>query len=725
MKIIDGRYEIVEKIGDGGMGEVYRAMDVRLRRPVALKRLNLIGRQSDLEQFLARFQREAIAMASLQHPNIAPIYDYGEYEQFPYLVMAYLPGGTLKERMGKHFNPRKAAQILRPVADALDFIHSHQMIHRDVKPSNILFSERDDPLLADFGVVKLLEESGATLTGLGGVGTPAYMAPEQIRKDFDWCVDQYALGIIFYEMLTGVKPFEGDTPMETLWKHNVEPLKDPRTFEPAIPEEYCRVLETMLAKNPDDRYAVMDEVVDVLARLARGEALAAEPTPAEAAAVDEDAKPTELAMPVVVEADETVLDAIPRGELLAQQAQEIDLEARGEAEAAGGETELDHRIEEIAVPTELAMAVEEVIPAGESRSTAPAKQRFHVPVWAIAVSVVVVLAVLGIIFRQEVAEGVNRLGALIVNPTPAPTRTPRPTVTRKPTQRPTHTPKPELPSGTGVLREVDGAEMVFVRSGAFIMGLSDPQMEWILTQPWCEGCSPDLFNPERPEHEVLLSSYWIDRYEVTNEQFAHFVEATGHITVVEEQGGGQVPAGPDTIEWKWLEGASWRNPLGPFSSLEGMERSPVVQVSWFDAAAYCEWVGGRLPTEAEWEHAARGDTRRLYPWGNELPNPELANVMYFHDQILPVESFPEGGTPYGVMGMTGNVAEWMLDTYHPDFYGEGFQENPIGPGGEGDKVVRGGSYRTNEIWSMSIKRGVLPPHEGYSTLGFRCVMPAR
>ncbi|NSW54150.1 MAG: protein kinase [Anaerolineae bacterium] len=254
--MIDHRYRIVRKLGEGGMGTVYLALDERLEREVALKRLHVMGvMESQREQFIQRFQREAKAMARFSHPNIVHVYDYGQDSQGVYLVLEYMPNGTLKQHLGQAHPPVEAARLLLPIAEALHYIHQRGMIHRDVKPANILFDEMRTPKLADFGIVKLLDQEGVTLTATGvGVGTPDYMAPEQIGKDFDHHVDQYALGIIFYELVTGKKPYQGDTPIQTLLMHVTEPLPDPRILVPDLAENACALIRTALEKKPAQRY---------------------------------------------------------------------------------------------------------------------------------------------------------------------------------------------------------------------------------------------------------------------------------------------------------------------------------------------------------------------------------------------------------------------------------------------------------------------------------------
>ena len=261
-----GRYHILEQLGEGGMATVYKAYDTRLERHVAVKVLRtdqFIPAQ--LHMVLQRFEREAKSLAKLSNPNIVNILDFGECEGMPYLVMEYLPGGTLKKKLGSVVPWREALHILLPVAHGLAYAHSHGVIHRDVKPANILMNEDDRPILTDFGIAKLLETPGGhTLTGSGvGIGTPEYMAPEQGigANAIDERADVYSLGIVLYEMVTGRKPYIADTPMAVVLKQMTDPLPHPTDFVPDLPEGVEHILFKALAKEPENRYADMNAMI--------------------------------------------------------------------------------------------------------------------------------------------------------------------------------------------------------------------------------------------------------------------------------------------------------------------------------------------------------------------------------------------------------------------------------------------------------------------------------
>ena len=256
-------------VGQGGMGAVYLAQQSRPKRQVAVKVLLPMTplNPNQLAAFLERFRRETDAAASLEHPNIMPVHEYGEQDGIAYLVMPYISGGTLRdelEREGQLPLP-KATNYLEQMAAALDFAHEHGVIHRDIKPANIMITTEGRLLLSDFGLVKIISEGQAPqirLTGAGApVGTPDYMAPEQvIGEEIDTRADLYSLGVILYQMLTSTTPFQGETPMQIAAQHLQVPPPSPKMLRPDLPATADKVVLRALAKRPADRYMLAQEM---------------------------------------------------------------------------------------------------------------------------------------------------------------------------------------------------------------------------------------------------------------------------------------------------------------------------------------------------------------------------------------------------------------------------------------------------------------------------------
>jgi serine/threonine protein kinase len=259
-----GKYQIVEQLGEGGMATVYKAYDQALERYVAIKVIRTASMADPL--FLGRFEREAKALAKLDHPYILKVLDYGEQDGVPYLVMPFVGHGTLKQYTSERLPFDRAFAYVLPIAEALSYAHKRHIVHRDIKPANILFGESGEPILSDFGIAKMLDAGEQTqLTGSGlGIGTPAYMAPEQWNGVADERTDVYALGIVLYELLTSRCPFQAETPAAILIKQVQDPLPRPRMFAPDLPENVESVIFKALAKDPSLRFQTMEEFIQAM-----------------------------------------------------------------------------------------------------------------------------------------------------------------------------------------------------------------------------------------------------------------------------------------------------------------------------------------------------------------------------------------------------------------------------------------------------------------------------
>jgi serine/threonine protein kinase len=273
-------YEILgKKIGEGGMGVVYKARQDGLNRLVALKVI-LGGRRAGRKD-LIRFLAEAEAVASVRHPNVVQVYEYGEADGHPFLAMEYLAGGTLAERLkppkegdpARKIEPKPAAELLAKLANAVHAAHDQGIVHRDLKPANVLFDDQNEPKVTDFGLAKRIKGNDLTRTQ-AVMGTPAYMSPEQAKGNTKFVgpqADIYALGVILYECLAGIRPFHDDDTYVLLNKViNDEPIK-PTKHTPGVPKDLELIALKCLAKEPEDRYATSKKLAEDLTHFANGE----------------------------------------------------------------------------------------------------------------------------------------------------------------------------------------------------------------------------------------------------------------------------------------------------------------------------------------------------------------------------------------------------------------------------------------------------------------------
>ena len=642
-----GRYHILEQLGEGGMATVYKAYDTRLDRNVAVK--VILSSRGHSERFLKRFEREAKALAQLSHANIVKVLDYGEQESLPYLVMEYIPGGTLKGRLGRLMPWQEAANLLIPIAKALAHAHAHNIVHRDIKPSNILMTETGEPMLSDFGIAKILEsEETIDLTGTGvGLGTPEYMAPEQgLGEAVDHRADIYALGIIFYELVTGRTPFRADTPMAVMVKKATEPLPRPTQFVREIPESVEQVLIKALARDPKNRFDNMTAFSSALERLVQGERLFLPPEPV-------------------------------RGKETAPKSNRRWLGWAG----LGG-----------AALVICALVVIGVITAIQYFTARPAS-------------------------TSPAAPGASTPGMSVVSPTTSTEsgNTPQPSAAPIATNTLAFSPTP-------LVWGKDRMEMVFVPAGEFLRGLSPDNLAQLLAI--CPSCQTDSLADAQPQATIYLDAFWIDRTEVTNNQFTQFVAETGYRTTAETTVSYSYVQDLSLRKFISNDSADWRHPQGLNSSISGMNQHPVTQVSWQDAAAYCAWAGRRLPTEAEWEKAARGEDGRLFPWGNQSPPPGYLNYNFLVSGNADVGSYLSGASPYGALDMSGNLWEWVADYYSETYYQIAPSRNPISPSWGKGRVMRGGSWASEFDPYLAFVTTVFRlwnyDYISSDVLGFRC-----
>jgi eukaryotic-like serine/threonine-protein kinase len=656
-----GRYHILEQLGEGGMAIVYKAYDTRLERDVAVKVIRRGAFPPDhLERMLKRFEREARALGKLSHPNIIAVLDYGEYEGAPYLVMEYIPGGTLKQRLGKSIPWQEAFRLLIPVARALHYAHGQGILHRDVKPANILVTGSNDPMLTDFGIAKILETGETTtLTGTGmSIGTPEYMSPEQFKgKGVDARTDIYSLGVVLYEMVTGRKPYQADTPAAILLKQVTEPLPRPGQYARGLPEKVEKLLLKALAKDSVDRYSSMGDFAAAMESCLGTLTATVEREPLHPYRKMDGTQVT------VIEPDDAATMDAPT--LRADSPRPI-----AQPQAPGWNRYWPAFAAVVGVILLVILVQKMVAGRLPAATAAPVTSAPVIGISTSAVSLTV---------------------SYITTPSQAPTYTPGATVTQPVTSSPapseTHVslePAAITPTLVDEIRDSQGVTMRLVPAGEFMMGRES--------------------YADAPPHRVYLDSFYMDATEVTNLLYQKCVDAN-ICTPPHDLGSDSRPTYFGDTEFQYY---------------------PVINVDWYQANTFCEWRGARMPTEAEWEKAARGTDGRIFPWGDEAPDCQKVNYHPDYSKrpwyrcvgdTKPVRNYASGVSPYGLYEMTGNVNEWVADWYGETYYQNSPYNNPLGWETGQYKVFRGGSWAS---YPETYNRNWNKPEVWSVVIGFRC-----
>ncbi|MCA9891681.1 MAG: SUMF1/EgtB/PvdO family nonheme iron enzyme [Anaerolineae bacterium] len=822
-----GQFEIRNLIGAGGMGSVYRAYQPNLDRYVALKVIlpDLVKRPDILE----RFKLEARTIARLEHPNIVTIYDANTIDGFTYVAMRLLTGGTLQGRFQQRERQRKSQQgiaatlvdmpapkeivdVLRQLASALDYAHANGVIHRDIKPSNVMFDNDNNAFLVDFGIARLLDSAATRLTKTGlAVGTATYMAPEVFRDDEPTgAVDQYAMGIMAYALLTEHAPYEASSMAAIMLKHVEAPIPSVTATHPEYGEAVDTVFQKVLAKFPQDRYASCAEFVDALDEALSVPTLShryammsgffdapstqqklLEPTPS-AQVVRGTAMPPPSTGPISqstgVRPTSSGMNRIAIGLgivailLIGGVLGTAFLQSRQEppsglfvelgfvptwtpSPTATNTPTVTPSATSTATSTATETATSTPTPSSTATPSATATEtltftftptatftpaipqltigRNGVPVRQGPSNAYPIIESLqaGDVFEiQGVSESSDwyqiRLGdgslgwvantssielagnviavAIAIPPTetpsitptpsstatttPTPTSTLPPTATSGPTQLPTPVIATQAASGNGIspipynLVSVSwsntpstriSSSAVPVPAGCFTMGSSEQAVDTALAQCQQESdgaCTRDMFEKESPASQICFDeTFWIDRTEVTNGSYGSSGQFSGNLT-------------------------------------------PRVDISWAEASAYCASVGGRLPTEAEWEYAARGPEDNIYPWGNTFSDNRAVYAGNSGDQPQNVGQYPLGVSWVGAYDMAGNVREWTSSIYRDGDYpynASDGRENLNDTASE--RVVRGGSWMTIPVSLRTADRVGENPTLTDWNIGFRCV----
>ncbi len=633
---IDGRYRIDSLIGRGGMGAVYRATRLLIGDEVAIK---ILHTGTALHPNSAeRFRREAHAAARLKHPNAVSIYDFGvSSDGLQYLVMDLVEGRSLREvtRDEGPLNLSLVIEITTQVCAALDEAHRQHIVHRDIKPDNIILNSTPSGLrvkVLDFGIAKLRDDTASHLTQTGSVlGTPHYMSPEQcLGEELDNRADIYSMGIVLYEMLCGRVPFNSPISTAVVVQHVNQPPPSLRAINPAIPAEVETVVFQALEKRREVRPASAGALSQELSRVVRGMS-------AEVVAFG-----GKSGLPVV--ASQTL------GGLLHEET--VERKISNEAELAQSMPKTVHLANQRIglLPAARDTAGNNATTTVRLRSSFPARY-----LW-VGLPILFVGALIGVTAWLLSSDKLDDKPLVQSN-----TAQQSPSVAGQ---------SPNSDESSKVSKPVPPPGMVLVNGESFLMGSNEGDLD------------------SKPPHRVELRPFFIDIYEVTNEEYKKFVDK-GH-------------SAPKT----WVNG----------SYPVGTANNPVTSVSWEDAAAYARWADKRLPTEEEWEFAARGKRGLSYPWGNTWKI-GCANADKTSKGLVDVGSY-DCSSPFGAKDLIGNAWEWTASDWIP-YPGGRLASQTSG----GEKVIRGGSWESPPGAATAIYR--VGFNEPGDQTGFRCAKDAQ
>jgi eukaryotic-like serine/threonine-protein kinase len=722
-----GSFQIVELLGEGGMGEVYLARDLRLNRQVALK---ILPQNSVIDENAnRRFLREAQAAASLEHPHICTVHEIGEESGFSFIVMQYVEGETLSAKIKRgDLKPQDALDIAIQIADALSEAHAHGIVHRDIKPANIIVSANNQIKVLDFGLAKRLvfdssdhESSLKSLLSQPGMilGTVSYMSPEQVRgMDLDTRTDLWSLGVVLYEMMFGKPPFPGATSVEKL---AAVLYQEPETRE-NMPDEMARIFTKALQKDPALRYQTAEEIISDLKHLKQemdfAEQLHIHVTSGPGD-MELDQKLTQFLSdhPTVqiespsftgrigrrrpwktVLAYSAISALVVAGAYIWLKGYRID-RARENLKKVEDLARAERNFEAY----DLAMQVDSVLPGDENLAK----------LWpAISDSLTVHSEPDGarVYLRRFQPDANGKFPRReFVGQTPLEgLRIPRGNYILQ-LEKDGFAPFERTISGT--IPRIGGSFIetppLKIETGLIEAGAMPPRMVRVPAGEYA------LVNWSRStEAKVNLSDFFIDKYEVTNAEFKEFITSGGYwkkeywrYPVMRD--GKEIPIDDALKEFRDLTGLpgprSWTNQTFP----AGKDDFPVTDITWYEASAYAEFRGKKLPTVFQWEKAARDGTfdprYNAMPWGfirQGETTDGRANMR--GTGTVNVESNEFGMSPFGAYNMAGNVYEWNLNQSP-----EGF-------------ITSGGAW--NDLSYSFGDYGEYPGMYSSNRIGFRCVL---
>ncbi|MGK3969325.1 SUMF1/EgtB/PvdO family nonheme iron enzyme [Sorangium sp. So ce118] len=759
-----GQYLIAEEIGRGGMGIVYRAVHQSVGQLAAVKVLSSHFARD--ESHLRRFANEARALSRVAHPGLVKIFDFGQTPRGePYILMEYLGGELLRSRLARNrkLALSEALHIGRQAASALAAVHRNGIVHRDVKPSNMMLVADDEApggerlKLLDFGIARVAGE-GADLTAPGAVlGTALYMSPEQCAGEslVDGRSDVYALGVVLYELLAGRPPFNGQS-AEILRMHlfqEVRPLED---LAPEIPREISSLIGRMLAKPPSlrpDMIQVNEALRRDVGEARVAQAIPPDPAPPRGAGDHLDdaalrasttrpktphrgntkvARDTEAARPKTAPPPPEGLQA-PAPEVAREHLHEtgdgvapnarwrrlraLAANARVMLRATPERTARQRRrlliLSVLTVPAVLAIAASRLLPVSDDASSGPAPAS-----------------------NNTSAGPASASNSAPSGPAPASNSASSGPALAGNDASPDMSDDMNRSSATVRL-----TNMVRLQGGKFRMGSTPAEIEAVCRRVGPE-CRRDLLEREQPVRDVTVSPFYIDAHETTNAEFAAWLDVSAPTLDIKEDKEYRLQRYVHERARGYLlvdlfpeySGILLLLPERRFVPRPGYENKPVGQVTWDAASLYCKARGKRLPTEAEWEFAARGTTARTFPWGEDLPRCD--DVAFGRYENGRCERYPKGDhdvgtspqdrTPEGVWDLGGNAAEWVQDQFLLPRYDEcGECIDPVAekPGvtrEEDLRIRRGGSWPASDVMSRGATRGRWKRIEVRYGLGFRC-----
>lgn len=792
-----GKYEIKAVLGSGGMGTVYRARQIDLGRDVAIKVPN--PQALEVPGFLTRFSREARLVAKLVHDNVVQVYEYQESQTNVYIVMEYVEGQDLKALI---MNPpadltvRDLAVILRGACEGLAHAHEFGIVHRDIKPHNIMVEQRARGKwrvkIMDFGIahmdananLTMMNQEQLTVTGQA-IGTPSYMSPEQIRgSGVSPKSDIYSMGCVIFYAFTRTTPFQG-TGFTVAASHLSDAPPAIRSRAPNLPPEVEDVVYKCLEKDPDarpiDASDLGQELFEALKPIFDTKMLDIWPTPGSAGGGTDVLKQTKPLDPSLASAatvmEGAVTETTPSGgkkikvadsdripgvsphsrtATLPQKIAPREQTRHHTQTSATGQT----------VPYQQPPAIDgdaagAVGDAGDAPSAVVPKKNVAFIAAAVLIPLLLIGVIGGIYFKDKLGgksgedtsnggqSGTDPQPTLVVNVQPTPTAgpdktsaPPKPTPTVTPSPRPSPSIDPAVArmealksnfSKTNGLSERaqlwqqaagdDDPRLADVAKEFALETARNPELRAIPAGTFTMGSPPNEGeSEERPQYNVNLSAYEIGKYEVTALEFCAFLNEVGKAEA------DKLMRAADRTN------ISYDDTRKLFEPKQGRFLHPANSVTWEGASRYAEWLSQktgeryRLPTEAEWENAARAGSSFRFPWGDSDPVPRQAQYNASGEGTVAVVEMSNGRNSWGLSHMSGNVAEWCSDWYLERAYDEGDRDNPKGPINPPSsdrrprKVVRGGSFQS--LYSTDIRnarRDRVEPDKASPDLGFRIV----